>query len=160
MKPACALVALTMLLVACHKPAPEEQPPSPTDQSASVPSPSSAPARLSASASSSVAPEAPSSADLHSLRSQRGDRSPHAEALKLVLDTQQDALRDVDNEAWWHDVKQRSWNVKRPFYPGTIDSTHMFVVTYEIDGVVAIGWTVDTGKKTIRRMPYADTQPH
>ena len=33
-----------------------------------------------------------------------------------------------------HDVKDRTWTVRRPFHPGIIDSTHMFNVGYRIDG--------------------------
>ena len=75
--------------------------------------------------------------------------SPHAEAIHLVASTQQDEIKKIDKGDWWHDVKTREWKVKRPFHPGTIDSTHMFTVTYRIDGQLAQSWIVDTRNKTV-----------
>jgi hypothetical protein len=77
--------------------------------------------------------------------------SPHVEALAVVFATQQKTIGEVDAGNWWHDVKERQWVVKRPFYPGTIDSTHLFKVTYRIDGKDAASWFVDTWKKTAER---------
>jgi len=77
------------------------------------------------------------------------DESPRAEAIRLVMSTQQDIIRKVDRNDWWHDVKTREWKAKRPFYPGTIDSTHMFIVTYRIDGQLAQSWVVDTRNRTV-----------
>ena len=77
--------------------------------------------------------------------------SPHAAALALVFATQQKTIAEVDAENWWHDVKERQWIVKRPFYPGTIDSTHLFAVSYRIDGKTVISWIVDTRKKTVEK---------
>ena len=79
----------------------------------------------------------------------RVEVSPHAEAIHLVASTQQGEIRKIDKGDWWHDVKTREWKVKRPFHPGTIDSTHMFVVTYRIDGQIAQSWLVDTRNKTV-----------
>jgi hypothetical protein len=74
------------------------------------------------------------------------DTSP-ATAIRIVLDTQGEKIRAVDSpNEWWHDAKERSWSVKRPFEPGRIDSTHTFTVTYKINGVVAATWQVDTRK--------------
>jgi hypothetical protein len=86
---------------------------------------------------------------------QRGakvEASPHAAALELIFKTQQARIRAVDQENWWHDVKERSWVVRRPFAPGTIDSTHLFEVSYRIEGKTAASWLVDTrlGKVTER----------
>jgi hypothetical protein len=78
----------------------------------------------------------------------RVERSPHADAIMVVLDTQGKLIRRVDKENWWHDVKQRRWLVKRPFHPGTIDSTHTFMVSYLIEGKSVAAWTVDTRKRT------------
>jgi len=80
----------------------------------------------------------------------RGEKSPHAEALMLVLSTQGDVIAQVDKENWWFDVKERAWSVRRPFGPGVIDSTHMFVVTYSIGGKKLATWHVDTDKKTVK----------
>jgi len=79
------------------------------------------------------------------------NQSPHAEALTLVFATQQKIIAEVDAENWWHDVKERQWVVKRPFYPGTIDSTHLFEVTCRIDGKDVASWLVDTRKKSVQR---------
>jgi len=80
----------------------------------------------------------------------RGEKSPHADALMLVLSTQGDMIRKVDKENWWFDVKERSWSVRRPFGPGVLDSTHMFVVTYSIGGKKLASWNVDTDNKTVK----------
>jgi hypothetical protein len=77
------------------------------------------------------------------------EESPHAQALALVFQTQQDKIREVDRENWWFDTKGREWEVRRPFAPGQIDSTHMFVVKYKIDGKEMFSWTVDTRAKTV-----------
>ncbi len=77
------------------------------------------------------------------------EMSPHAQAIQLVMTTQQDEIQKVDADDWWHDVKTREWKAKRLFHPGTIDSTHMFEVTYMIDGQFAQSWTVDTRNKTV-----------
>ena len=72
------------------------------------------------------------------------ETSPHAAALKLVIDTQADRIRVVDQGDWWLDVKERSWVVKRPFGPGDIDSTHWFNVSYRVEGKEVASWFVDT----------------
>jgi hypothetical protein len=80
---------------------------------------------------------------------QSAETSPHAEAIQLVMTTQQAEIRNVDANDWWHDMKTREWKAKRPFHPGTIDSTHMFIVTYLIDGQLAQSWVVDTRNNTV-----------
>ncbi len=84
--------------------------------------------------------------------------SPHAQALALVFQTQQDKIREIDRENWWMDTKERQWIVKRPFAPGFIDSTHMFIVTYKIDGKEIFRWVVDTRKKTVSPPYNGDSQ--
>ena len=82
--------------------------------------------------------------------------SPHSAALELVFKTQAAHIRAVDTENWWHDTKERTWVVKRPFSPGVIDSTHMFEVKYRIDGKEAAAWLDDTNKKSVQlREPKA-----
>jgi hypothetical protein len=76
--------------------------------------------------------------------------SPHADAIQLVLKTQQARIREVDRENWEHDVKERAWVVRRPFAPGIIDSTHMFNVSYRIDGKEVATWFVDTAKGAVQ----------
>ena len=76
--------------------------------------------------------------------------SPHAEAIQLVIKTQQARLREVDSENWDQDVKERTWVVRRPFHPGIIDSTRTFNVIYRIDGKEAAAWLVDTAKGTVQ----------
>ena len=78
------------------------------------------------------------------------ETSPHAEAIRLVMSTQQYEIRKVDAGNWWHDVKTREWKAKRPFYPGIFDSTHTFIVTYRINGNRAQSWLVDTRKGTVQ----------
>jgi hypothetical protein len=77
------------------------------------------------------------------------ERSPHGEALDLLFQKAADRIRAVDQENWWHDVKERAWVVQRPFAPGTIDSTHLFTVNYRIGGTQVAAWQVDTRGGTV-----------
>ena len=71
--------------------------------------------------------------------------SPHAAAVRLVIENCGDEIKELDQgPAWWHDTKERTWSAKRPFGPGTIDSTHYFQVSYAIDGQVLRTWSVNT----------------
>lgn len=79
------------------------------------------------------------------------EASPHAVAIQLVMTTQQETIREVDQGNWWHDVKERAWKAKRPFAPGAFDSTHMFVVSYLIEGKAVCSWFVDTRAKKVQR---------
>jgi hypothetical protein len=72
------------------------------------------------------------------------EKSPHAAALELVFRKEAARIRAVDKGDWWMDTKERTWSVRRPFAPGWIDSTHMFNVTYRIDGKKVAAWFVDT----------------
>ncbi len=81
--------------------------------------------------------------------------SPHADAIALVVRTQADVIRKAEapgridgkgDELWWHDTLERTWVVKRPFGPGVIDSTHLFDVSYKLDGRTLARWLVDTRK--------------
>jgi hypothetical protein len=78
------------------------------------------------------------------------EKSPHAAALELVIQKEAARIRVVDKGDWWHDTEERTWSVRRPFGPGTIDSTHLFDVSYRIAGKEAAAWLVDTrsGKVT------------
>jgi hypothetical protein len=92
------------------------------------------------------------------------EMSPHAEALQLVFAKEGKRIRDVEldfakaaeptrevgKDHWWHDVRVREWSADRPFYPGYIDSTHFFSVTYKIDGKVVASWDVDTRAGTVK----------
>jgi hypothetical protein len=86
-------------------------------------------------------------------RNEKPEQSPHADALAVIFASQQKPLRDLDDNDWWHDTKERTWTVKRPFAPGTIDSTHMFVVSYRIDNKEVASWHVDTRKRTVQAVP-------
>lgn len=81
------------------------------------------------------------------------ETSPHAAALELLFRRQGETIRHLDTENWWHDVKERSWSVRRPFYPGGIDSTHLFVVTYRIEGTEVGTWSVDTARGEVTLLP-------
>lgn len=83
-------------------------------------------------------------------REEKVKASPHAEAIQLVIKTQQARIREVDQENWDHDVKERTWHVRRPFHPGVIDSTRMFDVSYRIDTKEVAAWLVDTAKGTVQ----------
>jgi hypothetical protein len=91
---------------------------------------------------------------------------PHCEALTLVWNTQADLIKTTETQRaklevakqkesigaegrWWFDTDERGWKVTRPFAPGQIDSTHIFLVTYTISGSKVISWTVDTRKKEV-----------
>ena len=82
--------------------------------------------------------------------------SPHAAALALVFREAAAKIQEVDRENWWHDTKERTWTVRRPFGPGVIDSRHMFQVAYRIDGKAAAAWDVDTNKGTVTERVGAD----
>ncbi len=82
--------------------------------------------------------------------------SPHAAALDLVFQTQVQVIRRLDTEHWWHDTKERTWRVRRPFAPGPIDSTHTFEVTYRIDGRDVGAWSVDTRRGRVTATPRRD----
>jgi hypothetical protein len=77
------------------------------------------------------------------------EKSPHAAALELVFQKAAERIRAVDTANWWHDTEERGWIVRRPFAPGTIDSTHLFNVTYQIAGKPVASWLVDTRKGTV-----------
>lgn len=80
-----------------------------------------------------------------SLATEPPDSSPHADAIRLVMQLRRDEIHGLDQSAdWWHDTKERSWSVKRPFGPGNIDSTHYFQVSYSIEGKVVGTWSVNT----------------
>jgi hypothetical protein len=81
------------------------------------------------------------------------EKSPHAAALELVFEKAGERIRDLDRNNWWHDTEDRDWVVRRPFSPGTIDSTHLFNVTYLIGGKPVASWLVDTRKGTVEEAP-------
>jgi len=84
----------------------------------------------------------------------RGSPDSPATAIQVVLDTQQDNIRSADSpDSWWHDTKERTWSVKRPVEPGILDTTHIFNVTYRIDGVAVANWRVDTSAGTAVLLP-------
>lgn len=84
----------------------------------------------------------------------RASGSFPATALKIVLDTQQAKLQELDSpDSWWHDTKERTWSVRRPFELGVLDTTHTFVVSYSIDGATVAFWQVDTRAGTTVAMP-------
>ena len=90
-----------------------------------------------------------SSSSVADTPARKPERSPHAEALELVFQKAADRIRAVDQENWWHDVKERAWAVQRPFAPGSIDSTHLFRVSYQIGGKQVAAWQVDTRAGTV-----------
>ena len=77
---------------------------------------------------------------------------PQVDAINLVVRTQYGEIRNMDKGDWWHDTKLREWSVRRPFGPGYVDSTHIFIVTYKIDGKSVMTWSVDTQKNTVFQM--------
>src|SRR5207253_655276 len=100
-------------------------------------------------AASSLAAFGPLPASAANAPARRPERSPHVEALDLVFQKASDRTRAVDQENWWHDVKERAWVVQRPFAPGYIDSTHLFTVSYRIGGKQVAAWQVDTRRGTV-----------
>lgn len=96
-------------------------------------------------------------------------KSPHAEAIALVMERQREEIakaklryfkdkgtdwfKGAAEQYWWHDTIQRSWYAGRPFAPGVIDSTHFFLVSYLIGGIVIARWSVDTRKRTAQLVP-------
>lgn len=89
------------------------------------------------------------------------DASPHAEALALVLRTQQAAIRMAEAhraKQWNVDTLEREFRVKRPIGPGDNDSTRWFNVTYLIEGREVASWFVDTRIKSVTRHPLEPAQ--
>ena len=96
-------------------------------------------------------------------RESDSSESPHAQAISLVIESQRKEIEDGEMQYFrehgvdwwrgepsqyrWHDTFTRSWSVTRPVAPGVIDSTHWFMVSYSINGIVACSWSVDTRKK-------------
>jgi hypothetical protein len=90
---------------------------------------------------------------------------PHAQALALVLAQRHADIAQAEilyfkahgTDSWrgeaadysWHDVLERSWRVRRPIAPGLIDSTHMFSVTYVLNGTEVLRFAVDTYTRTV-----------
>jgi hypothetical protein len=89
---------------------------------------------------------------------EKAEASPHAEAIQLVMNTQQETIRKVDQGNWWHDVKERAWQAKRPFAPGAFDSTRLFVVSYHIEGKAVCSWSVDTRARKVRRQELPENK--
>ncbi|MCL6711469.1 hypothetical protein M8R20_31210 [Pseudomonas sp. R2.Fl] len=82
---------------------------------------------------------------LHAADMAGAEASPHAEAIRLVMQHRANEVRKMDEaDQWWHDTEERTWSAKRPFAPGIVDSTHLFIVTYAIGGHVVGTWRVDT----------------
>ena len=82
---------------------------------------------------------------LHAADTAGAEESPHAEAIRLVMQHRADEVSKTDEaDQWWHDTEERTWSAKRPFGPGVVDSTHLFIVTYAIDGHIVGTWRVDT----------------
>ena len=80
------------------------------------------------------------------------ERNPILEAINLVADTQYAEIKLIDKSDWWFDTKRRDWSVQRTFEPGVIDSTHLFEVTYKIDGKEVITWQVDLRNKKVEKI--------
>ena len=83
--------------------------------------------------------------------------SPHAQAIRLVMQARASEIEKLDSSSdWWHDTKERTWSAKRPFGPGVIDSTHFFNVTYAIEGSVVGTWAVNTrtGQVSVPGEPF------
>ena len=91
--------------------------------------------------------------------------SPHADAISLVIKTQQKEMavgeqkyfKEKGVDWWrgefeqyrWHDTIMRTWSVARPVAPGVVDSTHWFSVSYSINATVVCRWSVDTSKNKV-----------
>jgi hypothetical protein len=110
-------------------------------------------------AASSLSASTPAPASAADAPARKPERSPHVEALELVFQKAADRIRAVDRENWWHDVKERAWAVQRPFAPGTIDSTHLFTVTYRIGGKQVAAWQVDTRAATVTEIVTEERKP-
>ena len=75
----------------------------------------------------------------------RPSEPPHFEAIRLVMESRMAEILSADHaDEWWHDTKRRTWAARRPFEPGTIDSTNFIEVTYSVDDRVVGTWHVNT----------------
>ena len=83
------------------------------------------------------------------------EKSPHEDALELVLKTQGDVVRKAEDawgpirkpdeaRSWWHDIEVRTWRVWRSSPTGFRDTSHSFEVGYFIAGDEVALWGVNT----------------
>jgi hypothetical protein len=95
-----------------------------------------------------------------------GSLPPHCEALSVVWKTQEEQIKRLElkhaiaeqrkqkeyvqaDGRWWFDTDERRWMVTRPFGPGGVDSTHLFMVTYFVGATESLSWQVDTRKSEV-----------
>lgn len=81
---------------------------------------------------------------------------PHVDAINLVANKQIDVISKIQNVDLQHDTDLHEWSVKRPFAPGYIDSTNLFIVTYKVEGKVGLSWYVDTKTEKVTRIESAN----
>ena len=78
---------------------------------------------------------------------------PHAMAIALVAAQRSDEIAALDRKLGdgspWMDTHERSWGVRRPVAPGTLNTTHTLEVVYRIDDVVVRRWLVDLAAQRV-----------
>jgi hypothetical protein len=77
--------------------------------------------------------------------------SAHSEALYLVLTSQREELKAIDQDPETQEMKARTWSVFRPVGAGVLDMANTFTVTLSIDGKPVASWYVNTGEGTVER---------
>jgi hypothetical protein len=77
---------------------------------------------------------------------------PQVDAIQLVAHQESaEIARIVVDEnvgTFLHD-----WQVKRVWGPGYLDTTHLFYVGLRLDGALRLAWLVDTGRRSVQRIP-------
>lgn len=84
----------------------------------------------------------------------RAKLRPHAAALTLLLER---CARDIEElespNNDWHDVTPRRFVIRRPFWPGTIDSTHTFDAEYYLGDTLLRRWSIDLRERAVLPKP-------
>lgn len=101
------------------------------------------------------APTAEAGDDCRSYRD--SGESPHAMAIRLVMTQRVHEIAALDDReiqasperSPWFDTKKRNWVAHRWSSPGTIDTTHMISVEYQIEDVPVATWQVDLAAQRV-----------
>ena len=78
---------------------------------------------------------------------------PPLDAIRIVVESDLEALKKLDSGDWWMDAKNREWSVQRPARPGVLDTTKLVDVLYRVDGKTISCWVVDLSAKRAQRLP-------
>ena len=72
----------------------------------------------------------------------------HFKAVQVVMETQLDFIRALDEGDWQNDLETRMWKAKRFRFPGVEYNKNLFIVTYHVADKNIAAWVVDIENKT------------